>query len=78
MEAQISSEMPVFSSSTARLHIIIVTVLKKSHTKLKLTNVNLGCAIYACRILRLMFTAMRRITTFRSTTDCVCDGGPIR
>jgi len=47
MEAYISSEMSLFSFSTTRLHIIIVTDLRKSHANFKLTNVNLGCAIYS-------------------------------
>jgi hypothetical protein len=39
--------MSVFSCSITWLHLLIVTVLRKSHTNFKLTKVNLGCAIYS-------------------------------
>jgi len=35
-------------------------------------------ALGSTRPITEMSTAMRRITTFRSTTDRICDGGPIR
>jgi len=31
-----------------------------------------------CHATVVTNTGMRRITTFRSTTDCIYDGGPIR
>ena len=97
--------MSVFSCIIA--YIYIVTVLRKSLTNIKLTNVNLGCVIYSqshsmpnnereCSQKKtcleklhtqrglhtikssLMFTGISRVTTFRSTTDRIYDGGPIR